>query len=226
MTSNTSHSDQNHNLAGYLLTSSGGAAEYNGDKLGLYDEITADNAGSGRVFQQRAGAWFIYKKDDKWYCGPSVGSTTAYLYSYDLFSKPGEWVSSDGGEWQKDPTLHFLPLPPSSCILQPSIQITSTGPALTRQPDYLGTFLIVPGVFSAGRPVWRNSKGKVLKIRPGKTVFGVYNGIEETNLEIKSASGPACPTETKAGHSDSLDVHAWRFWNGENMIEDNTITVQ
>ena len=66
----------------------------------------------------------------------------------------------------------------------------------------------------------------MLKIRPGKVVFGVYDGIEETHLEIRSASGPTCPTDTKAGHSDRDDRHAWRFWDGENTVEDNTITVQ
>ena len=116
MTAQASRSDQNHNLAGYLLTSSGGAAEYQGGVLGLYDEIKADDGGSDRVFQQRAGPRFIYKKDEKWWCGLSVGSAAASLYpkaslySYDLFSKPGEWFYSDGVEWQKDVTLHFLPL--------------------------------------------------------------------------------------------------------------------
>jgi hypothetical protein len=201
------------------------AAEYNGDSLGLYDEIQHEYA--GRVFKQRGAEEFIYMKDDKWFCGPSVGASKGRaLYSNDLFNKPGEWNYYDGGWQNNDPTLHFLPLTPSSCILQPSIHITSTGPALTRQPDYLGTFWIVQDVFSAGRPVWRNSKGKVLKIRPGKVSFGVYDGIEETGAYILSASGPTCPTDTKAGHSDRDDVHAWRFWDGKNYAEDNTITVQ
>ena len=67
------------------------AAEHRGDVHGLYDEIKSDYA--GRVFKQRGGEMFIYKKNDKWWCGPSVGdgTSTAYLYSYDLFSKPGEW---------------------------------------------------------------------------------------------------------------------------------------
>ena len=141
MTAHASRSDQNHNLAGYLLTSSGFAAEHQGNVHGLYDEIKSDYA--GRVFNQRCGEMFIYKKNDKCLCDPSVVVSV---------QQPGKWFYvGDDGYWQNnDPTLHFLPLTPFSCILQPSIQITSTGPALTRRPDYLGTFLIVPGVFSAG----------------------------------------------------------------------------
>ena len=38
--------------------------------LGLYDEIKSDYP--GRVFKHKGAAVFIYKKNDKWFCGPSV----------------------------------------------------------------------------------------------------------------------------------------------------------
>ena len=158
------------------------AAEHTGAWLGVYEEIESDYATS-RVFKQRGGTQFIYKKDDKWYCGTTVGASSGRsFYTTDLFSKPDKWFYWGGGAWHNDdPTLQFLPLTPTSCILQPSILITSTGPANSTLADYLGSFSIVQGVFSAGRPVWMNSKGKVLKIRPGNTSFGVYNGIESTS---------------------------------------------
>ena len=172
---------------------------------------------------------FIYKKDDKWYCGTTVGASSgSAFYTTDLFSKPDKWYYiGDGGAWQNDdPTLQFLPLTPTSCILQPSILITSTGPTNSTQSDYLGSFSIVQGVFSAGRPVWMNSKGKVLKIRPGNTSFGVYNGIESTSAYVSSGSGPTCPTDTKAGHSNRFGRNTWRFWDGVKWVEDDTIVVE
>ena len=61
------------------------AAEHQGDVLGLYDEIKSEYA--GRVFKQRGAAVFIYKKNDEWWCGSSVGASEDLgLYSYDLFS--------------------------------------------------------------------------------------------------------------------------------------------
>ena len=63
-------------------------------------------------------------------------------------------------------------------------------------------------------------------MKQGYVNFGVFDGIEETFPFILSASGPTCPADTKAGHSDAYDRHAWRFWNEEKWEEDKTITVQ
>jgi len=209
----------------YVLSSTGRAAEHQGARLGIYEEI--DHEYGSRVFRQRGGTVYIYKKDDTWWCGKTVGGSSAYLYTTDLFSKTGEWYYARDGGWKKDdPTLQFLPLSPTSCILQPSILITSTGRANSIQPDYLGSFTLVPGVFSAGRPVWRNTKGKVLKINPGQDNFGVYDGIESSNREVRSASGPTCPTDTKAGHSDRYGENVWRYYDGGRHVEDATILVQ
>jgi hypothetical protein len=203
------------------------AAEYQGSDLGVYKEIESAYATS-RVFTQRGGTHFIYKKDDKWWSGTTVGaSSDRSFYTNDLFSKPDELYYWGRGAWQNDdPTLQFLPLTPTSCILQPYILITSTGPANSTKPDYLGSFSIVQGVFSAGRPVWMNSKGKVMMIRPGKTTFGVYSSIESTGAGVQSGSGPTCPTDTKSGHNDRFGRNAWRFWDGGKFVEDDTIVVK
>ena len=56
--------------------------------------------------------------------------------------------------------------------------------------------------------------------------FGVYDGIKEYGVTIISASSPACPTDTKAGHSDRFGENTWMFNDGEKWEYDNTITVQ
>jgi len=203
----------------YVLSSTGRAAEHQGARLGIYEEI--DHEYGSRVFRQRGGTLYIYKKDDKWWCGSTVGAYTGSFYTTDLFSKTGEWYYWDGAYQKDDQTLQFLPLSPTSCIIQPSILITSTGPANSIWPDYLGSFTLVPGVFSAGRPVWRNTKGKVLMIRPGITHFGVYDGIESTGGSyVRSLSGPTCPTDIKAGHNDRKGRNAWWYYDGGKWVED------
>ena len=163
--------------------------------------------------------------DGNWKVGPTLGGAGAGMYTTDLKNKGTDWKYWDGKKFQNDDsTIQFLPLTSSSCILQPSILLTSTGPTATTRPDYLGTFHIVQGQFSAGRPVWRNSKGKVLKIRNGKTRFGVYDDLTSTGVNILSASGPTCPTDAKAANSARYDYHAWRFWDGANYVEDQKIT--
>ena len=161
--------------------------------------------------------------DGFWYSGLTIGKIGS-MYTSDL-NNGRDWSYSNGGSWKTDDkTIKFVPLSTNSCILQKSIVLASTGPTSSIRPDYLGTFNMVQGEFSAGRPVWRNSKGKVLKIRNGKTVFVVYDDLTSTKGGILSSSGPTCPTDAKAANSARYDYHAWRFWDGANKVEDQKIT--
>ena len=139
------------------------------------------------------------------------------MYSADLKN----WFYAVSGKWKSDDhTIEFVPLLPSSCILQPSIQISSSGLAATTWPDYFGTFYIVPGKFSVGRPVWRNRKGNELKIKQGRTYFAVYDDLKTT--AVRSGSGPTCPIDTKAGKNAQLG-HGWQFKVKGEWVEDGKI---
>ena len=192
----------------------------------MYDRMETE---TGQVYRQRGGELYLYQyKNADWVVSKNIGDSkdgsTSMIYTSDLDSS--DWYYYGNGKWQNDDsTIQFLPLSSSSCILQPSILLTSTGPTATTRPDYLGTFHIVQGQFSAGRPVWRNSKGKVLKIENGQTSFGVYDDLTSTNLEVRSSSGPTCPTDAKAANSERDDEHAWLFWDGTNMVEDDKMTI-
>ena len=151
-------------------------------------------------------------------CGETirdVGDSNIGLQTSHLKNNGSDWYYYDDEKWQNDdPTIQFTPMTTSSCLLQPSITLTSTDLTATTRRNYLGTFNIVQGEYSAGRPVWRNKRGRLLKMRRGYSSFGVYSGIMHTVEEVSSASGPTCPTDAKAGHSDKLDIHHWHFYEG------------
>ena len=195
-----------------------------GGSLGVYDRMETE---TGQVYRQRGGKKYLYQyTDGDWLVDSTLGGENSAMYTTDLKNQGTDWKYWDGKKWQNDdPTIQFLPLTSSSCILQPSILLTSTGSTATTWPDYLGTFHIVQGQFSAGRPVWRNSKGRVLKIMNGKTTFGVTFDMTANSLEVRSASGPTCPTDAKAANSARFDQDAWQFWDGAKMIDDNKIKI-
>ena len=165
-----------------------------------------------------------------WVLSSKVGSLRGGLKTSNLKNKGSDWYYYDRSEFHNnDTTIQFVPLSESSCILQTSILLSSTGPTSSIVPDYLGTFTIVEGQFSAGRPVWRNSKGKVLKIISGKTkkekserTFGVYDSLTSTSASVRSGSAPTCPTHAKAGYN-ARTGHGWQFWDGKDWVEDNNI---
>ena len=160
--------------------------------------------------------------DGFWYSGLTIGKIGS-MYTSDL-NNGRDWSYSNGGSWKTDDkTIKFVPLSTNSCILQKSIVLASTGPTSSIRPDYLGTFNMVQGEFSAGRPVWRNSKGKVLKIRPGKSTFSVYQDMTSSNRLVRSGSGPTCPTDSKARYSARFRL-GWQFYDGRKWVDDNKIS--
>ena len=198
--------------------------------LGVYDRM---ETGDGQAYRQRGGEWYIYQYNNDWVVGRTIGDSTGYMYTSDLNSN--HWYFwTPFGTWKNDsrditdPTIQFLPLTSSSCIIQPSIHLTSTGPTATNRPHYLGTFHIVQGLFSAGRPVWRNSKGKVLIIRNGwSSRYVVMN--DDLTLDsdaVRSASGPTCPTDAKAASSAWFQDN-WQFndWIDSKWVEDDKIRI-
>ena len=143
-----------------MLSSTGPAAEWQGHRTGLYELEHSRTFSEKPVYRQRGGDYYLYWLSGRWYVGPTVGvAKDLGLSTQDLMA--GHWVYAKEGSWPEDKTISFLPLSSSHCILQPSITLSSSGPANSSPPDYLGTFTILPDTFSQGRPVWRNSKGKV-----------------------------------------------------------------
>eukprot|EP00092_Neocalanus_flemingeri_P007356 GFUD01007943.1.p1 GENE.GFUD01007943.1~~GFUD01007943.1.p1 ORF type:complete len:315 (+),score=77.29 GFUD01007943.1:37-945(+) len=216
-TANTTHTtttttSESQNTA-YALLARGEAAEYHGDVLGIYDPVIDTG---NTIYQQRGGAYSLYQvADGDWVCSDTVGSEDGYLYTSDLNNKGDMWTYLNGGQWvNDDSTVMFTTLssPEASCLICTTIRMSSTGLTMTAHPQSLGIYNTVPGMFSAGRPVYRSYTGYTMKIKPddtGYTNFDVFNTAD--NLVVYSASAPTCPTLAKAAYS-AMDGDTWTVW--------------
>ena len=160
--------------------------------------------------------------DGHWMCSDYVG-TMGVLYTSSLSNIGQDWKYKKGGNWvNNDDTIKFSTLnsPTAACLLCKTILLTSTGQTSYTLPDYLGLFTAEPEVFSAGRPVYRNGKGKVLKIIPGTVTFAVH---DETGIaRVTYAAGPTCVTQ--ASYSLRFD-RGWTVKDGEEWKKDDTMEV-
>ena len=191
-------------VSGFVLSSTGKCSEYQGDCLGIYDVLIDDEDPDKRVYNQRGGEYYLYKKNGDWYVNYKIGEVFGGIKTHDLKSIGTNWfyAVNANNEWVNDDnTIKFNPLFSDSCILSSRLHISSSGPAATAVPEYLGVFYRLPNKFSAGRPVWRNKHGKVLMIEPGYANFIVKDYLTSIYAVIRSGSGPKCPTDKKAGNS-------------------------
>ena len=213
--------------SGFVLSSTGKCSEYQGSSLGVYDVAIDDSDPDKRVYKQRGGRHYLFKKDDFWAVGTKIGGTKHTLWTYNILSTGTEWYYSGNGRWNNDDnTLKFISLTSDSCILSSSLIISSSGPAASALPEYLGVFNQLPNMFSAGRPIWKNNHGKVLRIKPEYTSFSVRDDLTASGARIRSGSGPTCPTDEEAGHSLRFDYRGWHYWTGSTWVTDETISIE
>jgi hypothetical protein len=121
--------------------------------------------------------------------------------------------------------LKLVPWTASTCILKPTILLTSSGSARITHPDYLVKFNIVDGAFSAGRPVWKNTKGKILKLENGLVSFSIHDDQASNVPKVRSASATPCPNEPQVSYSSRFNRRGWRFSKNGKWDVDNTIVV-
>ena len=206
------------------MTGNGVASEYQGDGFGIYEEIKAGHF--SKVYKQKGGVQFLSKNTDgNWYMSDNIGATiNRYCRTDNLFC--GTWYYiGNGGFQDNDPTIKLVPWTASTCILTPTILLTSSGSARISHPDYLGKFNIVDGAFEAGRPIWKNTKGKILKLENGLVSFSIHDDLSSKVPKVRSASAPLCPTDPQVSYSSRFNRRGWRFWDNGKWVVDNTIVV-
>lgn len=210
-----------------VLLAEEGAAEHMGGYLGIYD-LTSDRVNGEAAYQQRGGEGYIYKATSgSWYVGPELGGSTLYLYTKDLASTGAGWKYYDGTAWQNDDdTIKLIHInnPLAACLECQQVRIDSSGNARSKVPQALGVFTKT-GDFSSGRPTFVNSENNYLMLRTGNTAFSVWSEISGGTVYLRSASGPICATDTKAGHSDRYKRSGWQFNDGGVWAEDTTLKI-
>ena len=201
--------------------------EHRGSRFGIYEELEGVTNNGATVYKQKGGPFYIFRQPfGTWTVGETLGGNVVTLQTPDLFARGNSWkfYNADEENWEPDPTIIFEPFKTPSCILQTSINISSSGPAAFEVPNYLGMFHHYKNRYSAGRPIWRNKYGKFLMIKQDKFQFGVYYSLTTDLGTIASGSAPTCPTEEKARYGKD-GWKGWKYWNGEKFVEDETIKV-
>ena len=147
----------------------------------------------------------------------------------------GTWSFGKEKVWTEDDSIQFLPLNSSSCLLCKTVILNSTGSAIQTRPNYFGTFEKT-STFSAGRPVYKNNKGKFLMMKNVYTSFSVWDdtkrrvtagkGHDEGTRSLRSGSGPTCATDgdgSIAGHQ----TQGWQYrTQSREWVLDVTISVK
>jgi len=227
--------------ADMVLASRGTASEYQGSTLGLY-QLLPDS----QVYHQAGGDYYLHQDHDKWYLSPHItgcdkssplacaATWVASIKTTDIKSEGQAWSYGRDGDWvSDDSTLQFVSVssPAVSCLSCKSIVLTSTGPAKLSKPGYLGVFDIVPGKYSAGRPVYKNYHGHFLMVKNEFTTYGVWDDAElrlragkgDAGVRgVRSGAAPTCVTDINEKPAGKLG-YKWQFIEGEDWQEDDAV---
>ena len=214
-----------------LVTSTGDSPDYFGSYMGLYQLIQQHNQSPAykqvkhNIIGTRAA--YIYKSDSgNWFAGKELGASSGGLRNTNSSPAPPRsgWQYARSGEFVSDPDLNIMPVRDTSNLICPVITIKATGVAARERPDYLGQFTIT-NQFSAGRPVWRNSKGKYLLVHPDGVSWYVGDNVETGDGEIQSGAAPGlCPASPRSRYNKRLNQNSWQYGDGHNWY-DGDITV-
>ena len=214
-----------------LVTSTGDSPDYFGSYMGLYQLIQQHNQSPAykqvkhNIIGTRAA--YIYKSDSgNWFAGKELGASSGGLRNTNSSPAPprsGWQYGDDDGEWVSDPDLTVMTISDTSTLICPVINIRASGAAARKVPDYLGEFTIT-SQYSAGRPVWRNNRGKYLRVPAGKTTWGVVDNVEINGAGIRSGVAPGlCPASARSRYSKRFNINSWQY--SDNGWHDGDITV-
>ena len=216
-----------------LVTTTGPAAEYEGDMFGLYKEAGTYNGAPYYVqlddVSTKGEPHKIYKHDDGWRAGPVLGDTACGLLNSSTTATVPEsgWQYGDGtGTWPHDAGLRVTRVGDYSPLLCGTITISATGEAARAQRSSMGRFKPT-GQFCAGRQVFYCQKtGRYLTVYPNQVAWGVRDRVNSAGVGVQSGCAPGlCPALARAAVSDRRNVKSWQYaFNGN--LHDGNITVK
>ena len=125
-----------------VLSSTAGAAEYQGDMLGEF--VEAGEHGGRPYYRQRdtegKSDHFLYSEGGEWLVSDTLGKSVGELTNYEDSAQPPveKWLYWDGKKDRDDDpslTLEFTTLSP--CQL---VRVVGKGDVVKKQPDSLGDY--------------------------------------------------------------------------------------
>ena len=203
-----------------LLTTTGDAAEYCSDCMGLF--LLAGEHNNRPYYKQNhtvdtEGAKFLYSSaSGKWLVSDTLGGAEWRLKNT---ARTASVPTSGWKYWENyDPAMTAAPLSDLSSATCSSITILAKGKAARKVPDYLGTFTPT-GDYSAGRQVFSSDRGRYLMTEAGCDIWGVTDSVTTPTASIRSGCSPGmCPAHPRARRDDREGQKRWKYWNGKRWF--------
>ena len=201
-----------------VISSSGGAAQFNGGSLGQYEyheDLGYYVQTSTEQSDVRIRAVYLYRDENgEWTVGPTPGATDGWLNN----PLPSQTVPTfgwkytpDGEGWYDDRTLAVIP---GLLTLPRQFMVTATGAAAEKWPSYLGVFTRTERWW-LGRPVYVNTEGALL-----------HHGAGGDGWMIGDKIGYSALRGSRARHSP-ITEDRWSYWTGsESKPASVTVTVK
>jgi len=217
-----------------IISTTGVAAEYQGDWLGLYQKIGTingspyykqiDSEGKGKLLYKGTNSfWYVSWKIlfENFHAGAfrnRNSSTTIPSLGWEYWGpdkNTGEhnW-SYNSGMWYLDSGLKVE----NVVDLNYKTLCTSVNISGDAQ-DFVGQYDAIRGVYSKGRMVYSSGKGKYLKVQPGVAGWVACDDKECSNKKYSVGSGGGANSMNPAAigavrsRSRSPDKTSWRYYN-------------
>ena len=208
-----------------VLSSTAGAAEYEGDLLGMYFELGTSR---GRPFYKQRDTvgkidYFLYYngacgKKSGWFAGSRLGkcSDLAYLRNPSRTETPSaggwEFLNTDLGLWQDDDIslgLEWGSLEPCK-----EVEVDAGGEVARLQGQARGSYFPT-GSWAEGRPVYAKVEGTPGFLRMKDSHVGwQFAPTESGNFTwLTGERGTLSPGDPAAGGSLRVGQEGWNYWD-------------
>ena len=231
-----------------MLSSTAGAAEVWGSRLGEFVEEEEEEEHGGRpYFKQRDTVskepQYLYFEDPCWQVSLVLGNGGKYIRNCQDSQLPPtrNWEVADGwNQWSDNDTsltLEFTPLSP--CKL---VRVAGEGDVVKLQGDSLGDYRSVQvhqtelielspnrleeGRWSTGRPVFKKVDGepRFLQVEKGEDAWTITTLLIAGQRKISSGRATNSPVSPEAGPRVKEGVSRWRYWDGVWKEGDISVT--
>ena len=218
-----------------LVTTTGPAAEHQGEMFGLYRLAGTHNGAPYYVqlhdINTREEPGKIYKyKDGGWRAGDVLGGAGRGLQNSSntaAVPETGRRYHYGGGVWLDDAGIRVTRVEDISPLLCGTITISATGEAARVRADCMGQFQPT-GQFSAGRQVFHNQRtDKYLSVSLGDVDWDVRDSVDNVAGVASGCAPGLCPALRRAAvRRHRSNIKSWQYCDNDNSWHDAEITVK
>merc|ERR1712038_2239401 len=199
------------------VSSTGGAADYQPESLGVY-RISTTLTWKGLPVWWHIGRSdrYLFYNDNNWVISDEVTNDLASIRSEETPLRfEADWQYWDGYDWYNDNTLRVTEGEPT---YPGTLTLSSTGGAADSHTESLGVYTITPYTWS-GRPVWTNID------RDDSFLF--YNGDWSRWVESGEVSNDWAYIQSKKTGLIYPPLTGWEYYGrSDDWYDDNTLRVR